>query len=95
MNTQSNHIEQEMHQALLQVRGSDIRIQQRILQRLKNEMISRSEEFRLSEERRSYLIHQLNNVRDIDSLQGLLSEMNLAQTSGPEGIMLSNQSLLI
>ena len=95
MSTQSNHIEQEMHQALLQVRGSDIRIQQRILQRLKNEMISRSEEFRLSEERRSYLIHQLNNVRDIDSLQGLLSEMNLAQTSGPEGITLTNQSLLI
>ena len=95
MSTQLNHIEQEMHQALLQVRGSDIRIQQRILQRLKNEMINRSEEFRISEERRSYLIHQLNNVRDIDSLQSLLSEMNLAQTSGPEGIMLSNQSLLI
>ena len=95
MSTQSNLIEQEMHQALLKVRGSDIRIQQRILQRLKNEMITRSEEFRISEERRSYLIHQLNNVRDLEALQDLLSEMNLAQSGGPEGIILTNQSLLI
>jgi acetylornithine/succinyldiaminopimelate/putrescine aminotransferase/predicted amino acid dehydrogenase len=72
----SQEIEKEMNQALIKVRRSEPALQRKILLKLKTEIINKTDELRMSEERRSYLLHQLANTHDIDSLVSLLREIN-------------------
>jgi acetylornithine/succinyldiaminopimelate/putrescine aminotransferase/predicted amino acid dehydrogenase len=75
----SQEIEKEMNQALIKVRRSDAAIQRKILLKLKTEITNKTDELRMSEERRSYLLHQLANAHDIDSLVSLIREVNRLQ----------------
>ena len=70
-------IHEEMDQAVSKAKLGDQAIQRRILIKLKNEIIHQVDELKMSEDRKSYLIHQLSNAQDMDSLASLLKEMNL------------------
>lgn len=75
----AQEIEKEMNQALIKVRRSDAATQRKTLLKLKTEITNKTDELRMSEERRSYLLHQLANAHDIDALVSLIREINRLQ----------------
>ena len=68
-----------MNQALIKVQRSETKIERKILLKLKTEIINKTDELKMSEERRSYLLHQVANVHDMDSLVSLIREINRLQ----------------
>ena len=75
----SQQIEKEMNQALIKVQRSESKIERKILLKLKTEIVNKTDELKMTEERRSYFLHQLANVHDMDSLVSLIREINLLQ----------------
>lgn len=75
----NQEIEKELNQSIIKFRRSEPLLQRKILLRLKSEIANKSEELKMSEERRSYLIHQLSNAHSIDELVELLREINRLQ----------------
>jgi acetylornithine/succinyldiaminopimelate/putrescine aminotransferase/predicted amino acid dehydrogenase len=72
-------IEKEMNQALIKIRRSDATFQRKILLKLKTEIINKTDELRMNEERRSYFLHQIANVHDTDAMVSLIREINRLQ----------------
>jgi acetylornithine/succinyldiaminopimelate/putrescine aminotransferase len=75
----NQQIEKEMNQALIKVQRSETKIERKILLKLKTEIINKTDELKMNEERRSYLLHQVANVHDMDSLVSLIREINRLQ----------------
>lgn len=75
----SQQIEKELNQTLIKIHRSDSTFQRKILIKLKTEILNKTDELRMSDERRSYLLHQIANVHDIDSLVSLIREINRLQ----------------
>lgn len=53
--------------------------QRKNLIRLKTEIINSLATFKMSEDRKSYLLHQLANVHDLDSTMDLIREIDVLQ----------------
>jgi acetylornithine/succinyldiaminopimelate/putrescine aminotransferase/predicted amino acid dehydrogenase len=75
----NQQIEKEMNQALIKVQRSEAKIERKILLKLKTEIINKTDELKMGDERRSYLLHQVANVHDMDSLVSLIREINRLQ----------------
>ena len=75
----NQQIEKEMNQALIIIRRSDASFQRKILLKLKTEIINKTDELRMNDERRSYFLHQIANIHDIDAMVSLIREINRLQ----------------
>lgn len=74
-------VEKEMNLALIKVKRSEPELQTRFVRKLRSELGEKIEHLKMNEERKSYLIHQINNVHDIDELVALVREVNKKQLS--------------
>jgi hypothetical protein len=68
-----------MNQILYKMQMAEPAFQRKNLMRLKSEIISGMETFKMSEERKSYLLHQLANVHDMDSTMDLIRQIDSLQ----------------
>jgi len=75
----AQEIEKEMNQALIRINRSEEGLKRKALLRLKTELTNKTENLKMSSERRSYLLHQLSNAQDLESLVSLLREINKSQ----------------
>lgn len=82
MSTNYIPTEIEMSKVILQIQMAGPAFQRKNLFRLKHEIINNLDNFQMSEERKSYLLHQLSNVHDLTSAESLIKEMNLIQRTG-------------
>lgn len=85
-------IEKEMNQALNVFRQMESELQQKMLRRLRLELSSQISNLKMSDERRSYFLHQLNNVHEIEDLLGLVREINSRQLSQRPGFIALKKS---
>lgn len=76
-----SHVEKEMEMALFKIKLSEPVLQRKILVKLRNEITHKLPDFLMSEERKSYFLHQLVNAQDVESLVELISEINQIQIS--------------
>ena len=72
-------IEKEMNEALLKVKRSDTALQTKFVRNLRAELVDKISDLKMNEERKSYFIHQINNVHSIDELVELVREINKKQ----------------
>jgi hypothetical protein len=79
MSANNTCLEIEMNQILGKMQMAEPAFQRRNLMRLKSEIISGMDSFKMSEERKSYLLHQLANVHDMDSTMDLIREVDVLQ----------------
>lgn len=70
-----------MELALFKIKLSEPVLQRKILIKLRNEINNQLSSFLMPEERKSYLLHQLVNAQDIDSLVELMISVNQQQIS--------------
>jgi predicted amino acid dehydrogenase len=74
-------VEKEMELALFKIKLSEPVLQRKILIKLRSEINHQLTSFLMPEERKSYLLHQLVNAQDIDSLVELMISINQQQIS--------------
>jgi predicted amino acid dehydrogenase len=74
-------VEKEMELALFKIKLSEPVLQRKILIKLRNEISNQLNSFLMPEERKNYLLHQLVNAQDIDSLVELIASINQLQIS--------------
>ena len=79
LNNLQQKIENEFNQSILNFNQSEEKIQARILKGVRSELIAKTNELRMPQERRSYLLHQLVNCHSIEELVSLLREVNINQ----------------
>lgn len=70
-----------MELALFKIKLSESVLQRKILIKLRNEISQQLESFLMPTERKNYLLHQLVNSQDIDSLVELMTHINQQQIS--------------
>ena len=68
-----------MNESLHQMQMAAPAFQKKNLIRLKTEIINNLDAFIMSEKRKSYLLHQLANVHDLDSTIELIREIDVLQ----------------
>lgn len=74
-------VEKEMELALFKIKLSENQLQRKILIKLKNEITQQIDSWKMTEDRKSYLLHQLVNSQDVENLVELLSSINQKQLS--------------
>ena len=74
-------VEKEMELALFKIKLSEPVLQRKILIKLRNEISNQLNSFLMPQERKNYLLHQLVNAQDIDSLVDLIVSINQLQIS--------------
>lgn len=72
-------VEKELNSALLMMKGADEKMQTRYLYSLRKGIIESSENFRMSPERKSYLVQQISNTHSIEELISFIREINSLQ----------------
>ena len=71
--------EKEINLAILALKKLDDKFQTRILKTLRLELMEKIDSLSMNKERKSYLLHQLANVLEIEDLASLLREINSNQ----------------
>lgn len=74
-------VEKEMELALFKIKLSEPVLQRKILIKLRSEISNQLNSFLMPQERKNYLLHQLVNAQDIDSLVDLIVSINQLQIS--------------
>lgn len=74
-------VEKEMELALFKIKLSENQLQRKILIKLKKEITQQIDSWKMTEDRKSYLLHQLVNSQDVENLVELLSSINQKQLS--------------
>ena len=74
-------IEDELNQALIEFNKSEGIFQRKILSHIRRDLSQKLEFFQMSQERRSYLLHQVSNTHSMEDLISLISETNKKQLS--------------
>lgn len=75
----NQEIEKEMNQALMKFKRSEPLIQAKILLNLRKELSAGISSIRMNEERKSWFLHQIANVHEIEDLISLCREINEKQ----------------
>jgi hypothetical protein len=66
---------EEMRQSLIKLRLTERKFQAMWVYKLRQNLIEKSEELSISEERRSYILHQTAYVHSIEDMASLLEDM--------------------
>lgn len=74
-------LEKEMNQALIKVKRSDETFRIKIVRSLRSELSEKIPTLAMSEERKSYFLHQIANVHEIEDLVTLIRDINKLQLS--------------
>ena len=69
------------NQAQLGSNLTDSAEKRRMLVKLKIDITGRIDDFKMSEDRKSFMLHQLNNVQDMEGMLSLIREINRLQTT--------------
>ena len=77
----NQEIEKEMNLALIKFKRSENKIQEKILKNLRIDLSEKISSLRMNEERKSFFLHQIANVHEIEELISLTREINQRQIS--------------
>lgn len=86
-------LEEEMDISVLKIKLSEAALARKILNKLKNEITTNLDSVAMTDERRSYVLHQLVNAQDIDELATLLMAVNNLQISQSSVILEATPAL--
>lgn len=73
--------EKEMNQALIKIKRTEEVLRNKLVRNLRSDLASKISELNMSEERKSYFLHQLNNAIEIEELVELVRVINKKQLS--------------
>lgn len=72
-------IQKEMNEALITIKRSEDSFRLKMVKHLRLELTEKITDLLMSEERKSYLLHQIANTHEIEELVSLVQEVNKAQ----------------
>lgn len=75
----SQEIEKENNQALIAAKRSNVTFQKKYLLNLRSSLLEKIDSLNMSEERKSYFLHQIANVHSMEELVELIREINKLQ----------------
>lgn len=74
-------IEKEINLALIKIKRTDETFRNKLVRNLRSELVSKISDLNMSEERKSYFLHQMNNALEIEEILELVRVINKKQLS--------------
>lgn len=72
-------IEREMNQAIIKVNRSEPALKIRMVIKLRKELSLKISDLKMSDERKTYILHQLSNCHELEEMVSLIREVNTRQ----------------
>ncbi len=72
-------ITKEMNLAIIKIKRAEPALQRKWLMKLRKDLLEKSSTFKMSEERKSYIYHQIANLHELDEVVKFIKEINTLQ----------------